>query len=103
MASVTLLWLDAVGDGPTLRACRAIWQGSGKPPGEAREEAAAVAWRRRVGAAVETAIDRVYPLLVEKNRIDELFRYRPVDGWAESLGKAPGRAAAAGLEVPLHG
>jgi hypothetical protein len=88
VASVTLLWLNAVGDGPLLRGFRSQWEADLEP------------WRRRVGAAVESAIDRVYPVLVEQNRIDEIFRYRPVTGWAEALGAG---VAAPGREVPSHG
>ncbi len=91
VASVTLLWLNAVGDGPLLSAFREFWAAPGNAP-----------WQRRIGATVESAIAGVYPLLVEPTRIDELFRYRPVDGWAESLDKTAG-VAAPGREVPLHG
>jgi len=79
VASVSLLWLHAVGDDPLLRAVRDHWAGPGGKPEEL--------WRSRLLAAVELAIDRVYPLLVERQRIDELFLYRPVHGWAESLGE----------------
>ena len=87
VASVTLLWLDAVGEGPLLDGFRA--HGTGGDAGGL--------WRRRVADPVELAIEEVYPLLVEQERIDELFRYRPLAGWAGSLGES-GRA----LQVPTH-
>ena len=95
LASVALLWLYAVGDGPWLRAFRRHWS-------EPHEGAAPPAWRDP-RPALEVAIDRVYPLLVEQRRIDELFRYRPVDGWAESLRADGARGAARPQEVPAHG
>ena len=79
VASVSLLWLHAVGEDLLLRAFRDHWAGPGGKPEEL--------WRSRLLAAVELAIDRVYPLLVERQRIDELFLYHPVHGWAESLGE----------------
>ncbi len=95
VASVTLLWLDAVGDGPLLRGFRDHWTAP---------EAEAVGPRRReLLAAIELGVDRVYPLLAERAQLDELFRYRPVDGWAESFSEDAGRAAARPREVPAHG
>ena len=61
------------------------------------------AWRRRLLATIETGIGRVYALLVERGRIDELFRYRRVEGWMESLDEDDGRGITRPEEVPVHG
>ena len=84
---------NAVGDGPLLRAFRGH-RVAADPGG---------LWQSQVLAAVELAIDRVYPLLVEHGRIDELFRYLPVDRWVESLGENAGSRTAWPMELPAHG
>jgi hypothetical protein len=93
VASVTLLWLDAVGDGPLLREFRR-YRVAADPGG---------LWDSQILAAVELAIEQVYPLLVEPCRIDELFRWRAVDGWPESLRDSAGSGAERSTGVPAHG
>ena len=48
-------------------------------------------------------MDRIYPLLAEQRRIDELFHYRPVDGWERSLREPAGPGETRPEEVPVHG
>ena len=95
IASVGLLWLCAVGEGPSFERLRDF-----RPGPEACSEEL---WRCHVSEPLGVAVDRVYPLLVEPERIEELFRYRPVDGWASSLAEEAAAQAQGELEVPVHG
>ena len=95
IASVGLLWLCSVGEGPSFDRLREFRPG----PEVGSEEL----WRRHVAEPLGVAVDRVYPLLVEPERIEELFRYRPVEGWASSLAEEAAAAAEREQEVPVHG
>jgi hypothetical protein len=95
IASAGLLWLTAVGDTRALGRLRGFRPAAGAGGEEL--------WRRYVSGPLGLAVDRVYPLLEKPERIGELFRYRPVEGWASSLAEEPAAGAERELEVPLHG
>ena len=71
VASVTLLWRDAVGDDAVLRGLLAH-----RP---APETAAAELWQRLVVEPSERALRDTYPRLRDAGTLGALFRYRPLE------------------------
>lgn len=81
VASATVLWRDTVGDETVLR----------RFVGYRREAAVAGinGYSRLVADAVDLAQREIYPLLHREMRLGEIFRYRPVSRWVETLGGSP--------------